>query len=55
MERIGRGETQDVVAVRRFLITTADKMKPWFGKVHTQNVSKRVLDLLKSPISACSQ
>ena len=38
------GETQDVVAVSRFPITTANETEPWFGKLHTQNASKRVLD-----------
>lgn len=38
------GETQDVVAVSRFPITMAKETEPWFGTLHTQNVSKRVLD-----------
>lgn len=37
------GETQDV-AVSRFPIMMAKEIEPWFGTLHTQNVSKRVLD-----------
>lgn len=44
MEHIGGGETREVVAVSRLPITTANKTEPRFGKLHAQNVSKRVLN-----------